>query len=88
MIHFIFKRVILDQGVSAFEFVSKNTNVEVGHIISQTEVDMQSNIFTDGYEAQIDMISQAISLMKDGCSIKYLIHSHPGDTLPSGFNEG
>ena len=77
-----------DLGIVVFEFISKNTKVEVGNILSTSDTNVHSDIFTDGKIGEINMISRAESILNNGNSLWYMIHSHPGGLLPSGFNEG
>lgn len=67
-----------------FKFLADNTSVEMGMI----STDSYSVVFSDNNEGSINMKTVAKDIKNNGDILQSFVHSHPGNTIPSGFNEG
>ena len=79
----MFHLVSNQDGSALFKFLADNTDVEFGYIGTN---DYLSSVFTDNEENKIDMIKKANGLLSKGNSISIMMHNHPKQTAPSGFN--
>ena len=66
-----------------FKFLADNTSVEMGMI----STDSYSVVFSDNNEGSINMKTVAKDIKNNGDILQSFVHSHPGNTIPSGFNE-
>lgn len=73
----------LSSGIELFSFLSKETSVEYGLIVT---LDNKSFIHTDNNKNGIAIVPMAMEISKKGETITSIIHSHPNNTIPSGFN--
>ena len=73
-----------DENSSAdlFAFLASSSIVEYGLIATR---DFLYTVFTDGNSNKIDMVKVAHGLEKKGHTIMTMVHSHPQNTIPSGF---
>ena len=78
-----FSSTDLYSGIELFSFLSKETSVEYGLIAT---IDNKSFIHTDNKKNGIAIVPMAMNLSKKGETITSIIHSHPNNTIPSGFN--
>ena len=81
--HALFHLVSNQDGSALFKFLADNTDVEFGYIGTN---DYLSSVFTDNEVNKIDMIKKANGLLSKGNSISIMMHNHPKQTVPSGFN--
>ncbi|MCQ2144237.1 MAG: hypothetical protein MJY72_00680 [Bacteroidales bacterium] len=65
-----------------FRFFSRNASIEFGLIADSKD---GFRVFTDNKPDRIDMNKVANDLEVKGNTISIMIHSHPRNTLPSGF---
>ena len=83
---FSFSTSLTDAGINAFQFLSENLNVEVGGIVAYDNGNVLStSIFTDGIHNRINMLDRINSMIADDKEPTYIMHSHPDNTIPSGF---
>ena len=75
----------LNSGIELFSFLSKETSVEFGLVIT---IDNKSFIHTDNKEKAIGIVPVAMGISDKGYTVTSIIHSHPNNTIPSGFNSG
>lgn len=77
-----FSSTDLHSGIELFSFLSKETSVEYGLIVT---IDNKSFIHTDNKKNGIAIVPTALDISKKGETITSIIHSHPNNTIPSGF---
>ena len=73
----------LPSGIELFSFLSKETSVEYGLIVT---IDNKSFIHTDNKKNGIAIVPMAMDISEKGETVTSIIHSHPNNTIPSGFN--
>lgn len=69
-------------GACLFKFLSDNTLVESAII---TTLKPMAIVFTDHSVKSIDVLKKAKQVEETGETLTKLIHSHPGNTAPSGY---
>ena len=69
-------------GANLFKFVSDNTQIEHGMILTTSG---QTFVLNDHRESSINVTGVASAFDKKGLTITAIIHSHPKNTPPSGF---
>jgi len=82
--NFKFEFATNEDGASLFKFLADNTSVEYG-LIGTT--DNYSSVFTNNSNNSINMLKEAIRISFDGFQLKFLLHNHPINTPPSGFDK-
>ncbi len=75
-----------DENLSAelFKFMADNTVVEIGII---TTLDSNSFVFTDSDIKSINLYKRFRQIESNGETVTKLIHSHPRNTIPSGYSK-
>ena len=71
-------------GKELFKFLSDNTSVEIGIVTTSSG---KSFIASDNQENKVKIDLLAYILDKEGETISSVLHSHPKNTIPSGFND-
>ncbi len=74
-----------DSGAEIFQFIADNVSVEMGLITTQ---DNSSVVMTNHSENQVAVTATAMSMDKKGMAVSTIVHSHPSNSGPSGFNPG
>ena len=69
-------------GAELFKFLSDNTIVEFGMI---TTLSSKAIVFTDSDIKSINLYKKAQQLEINGETVTQLLHSHPNNTIPSGY---
>ena len=72
-------------GAALFKFLADNLPIEVGFIGT---VDDKGFLLMQQSSNSVNVTGLANQLDKKGESIMTIIHSHPGNRIPSGFKEG
>ena len=78
-----FSSTDLHSGIELFSFLSKETTVEYGLIVT---LDNMSYIHTDNKKNGISIVPMAKGISEKGETVTSIIHSHPDNTIPSGFS--
>ena len=78
-----------EASMSLFMLLANNCDIEIGMIQGSTDgmtFDIV-NVFTNGHKSQIDFSDNLEHFLDREEIVLSVIHSHPQNTIPSGFNE-
>ena len=70
-------------GAELFKFFADNTMIEYGLINTESN---GSVVMTNHNEGSVQVIKMAKRMNKNGQTITSIVHNHPHNTRPSGFN--
>lgn len=76
-----------DAAINTFQFLSENTNVEVGAVLASSDANNSDiNIIATDCLFDKSLINKIALELSSTHFVFDIIHSHPGDSPPSGFN--